>query len=360
MKRRLALGILSGVILVLVLMPLTSCTSTPSEARLQGAGSTFANPIYQKWFSLYMPDHANVKLDYQSIGSGGGIKAIQGQTVDFAGTDAPLTDDQIKQSPSEMLHIPTVMGGVVMTYNIPSIGSTVLKFSGDVIAGMYLGTIKKWNDPKITADNPGVTLPDADIATVHRSDGSGTTYCFADYLSKVSPEWSSKVGKGTSVNWPGGIGSKGSEGVTGSVKQTPNSIGYVELIYAMQNNLSYADVKNADGVFVKASLDSVTAAAASAASNMPSDLRVSITNAPGKDAYPISTFTWILVYKDQKDQAKGEALAKFLWWGIHDGQKAASGIGYAPLPGQVVQKDEEKIKAMMNNGKAVYTAMATM
>ena len=349
---------------MLVLMPLTSCnntpSNTPSEVRLQGAGSTLANPLYQKWFNLYMPDHSNVKLDYQSIGSGGGIKAIQGQTVDFAGTDAPLSDDQIKQSPGEMLHIPTVLGAAVLTYNVPSIGTTTLKFSGDTIGGIFLGTIKKWNDPKIAADNPGVTLPDAEMTTVHRSDGSGTTYCFSDYLSKVSPEWSSKVGKGTAVNWPVGIGSKGSEGVAASIKQTPNSIGYVELIYATQNNLAYADVKNADGVFVKASLDSVTAAAASAANNMPADLRVSITNAPGKDAYPISTFTWILVYKDQKDQTKGEALAKFLWWGIHDGQKSASALGYAPLPSQVVQKDEEKIKAMMNNGKAVYTAMATM
>jgi phosphate transport system substrate-binding protein len=325
-----------------------------SEVRLQGAGATFPNPLYQKWFSEYNKVHPNLKFDYQSLGSGAGIKQISSQTVDFAGSDATLTDQQLKEAPGELLHIPSVMGAVVMTYNIPTAGNATLKFSGDTIAGIYLGNIKKWNDPKITADNPGVSLPAADITVVSRSDGSGTTFVFTDYLSKVSPEWKDKVGTGTSVKWPVGVAAKGSEGVTGQVKQSPNSIGYVELIYAEQNKLPYADVKNAAGQFVKPSMQTVTNAAAGSASTIPADLRVSITNAPGPDSYPISTFTYFLVYKDQKDQAKGKALVDFLWWATHDGQKMATDLIYAPLPPEVVQKDEEKIKSITSSGSPLY------
>ena len=328
--------------------------SGSSEVRLQGAGATFPNPLYQKWFSEYNKTHPNLKFDYQSIGSGGGIKQISSNTVDFAGSDATLTDQQLKEAPGELLHIPSVMGAVVMTYNIPTAGNATLKFSGDTIAGIYLGNIKKWNDPKIAADNPGVKLPADDITVVSRSDGSGTTFVFTDYLSKVSPEWKDKVGTGTSVKWPVGVSAKGSEGVTGQVKQSPNSIGYVELIYAEQNKLPYADVKNAAGQFVKPSMQTVTNAAAGAASAIPADLRVSITDAPGQDAYPISTFTYFLVYKDQKDKDKGKALVDFLWWATHDGQKMATDLIYAPLPPEVVQKDEEKIKSITSSGSPLY------
>jgi phosphate transport system substrate-binding protein len=325
-----------------------------SEVRLQGAGATFPNPLYQKWFSEYNKVHPNLKFDYQSIGSGGGIKQISSNTVDFAGSDAPMTDQQLKEAPGELLHIPSIMGAVVMTYNIPNLPSASLKFSGETIADIYLGTIKKWSDPKITADNPGVNLPSADITVASRSDGSGTTFVFTDYLSKVSSEWKDKVGSGTSVKWPVGVSAKGNEGVTGQVKQSPNSIGYVELIYAEQNKLPYADVKNAAGQFVKPSIQTVSNAAAAAASSMAPDLRVSITNAPGSDAYPISTFTYFLAYKDQKDQAKGKALVDFLWWATHDGQKMAPELVYAPLPSEVVQKDEDKIKSITFQGSALY------
>jgi len=332
----------------------SSNNSGASEVRLQGAGATFPNPLYQKWFSEYNKLHSNAKFDYQSIGSGGGIKQISSNTVDFAGSDATMTDQQLQEAPAELLHIPSVLGAVVMTYNIPTLSGTSLKFSGDTISGIYLGNIKKWNDPKLVADNPGVNLPAADITVVSRSDGSGTTAIFTDYLSKVSPEWKDKVGAGTSVKWPVGLSAKGSEGVTGQVKQSPNSIGYVELIYAEQNKLPYADVKNAAGQFVRPSIQTVTNAAAGSASSIPADLRVSITNAPGTDAYPISTFTYFLVYKDQKDQAKGKALVDFLWWATHDGQKMAPDLIYAPLPAEVVQKDEEKIRSITYQGSPLY------
>ncbi|HKV39986.1 MAG TPA: phosphate ABC transporter substrate-binding protein PstS [Blastocatellia bacterium] len=340
----------------LLMLPFAGCTQKQSEERLQGAGATFPNPLYQKWFSEYNTANPDTKFDYQSIGSGGGIKQISSKTVDFAGSDAPMNDDQIKAAPAELLHIPTVMGADVVTYNVPGLETTTLKLSGDTVADVFLGKIKKWSDPALAKDNPNVKFPDSDISVVHRSDGSGTTYIFTDYLSKISSEWQTKVGKGTSPNWPVGIGAKGNEGVTGQVKQTPNSIGYVELIYAIQNKLPYADLKDADGEFVHPSLETVSNAAAGAAANMPPDLRVSITNAPGKDAYPISSFTYFLVYKDQLDQAKGEALVKFLWWAVHDGEKMAPDLVYAPLPAQVVQKDEEKIKAIMCNGKPLYTS----
>jgi len=326
-----------------------------AEVKLQGAGATFPNPLYQKWFSAYNGAHTNTKFDYQSIGSGGGIKQITEKTVDFGGSDAPMTEEQLKAAP-DILHIPTVLGADVITYNLPSLAAnTTLKFSGPTVADIFLGNIKKWNDPKLAQDNPGVTFPDADITVVHRSDPSGTSFVFTDFLSKVSPDWKTKVGASTAVQWPVGVGAKGNEGVTGQVKQTPNSIGYVELIYALQNKLSYADIKNADGEWIHPNLDAISAAAAGAAAQMPPDLRVSITNAPGKGVYPISSFTYLLVYKDQKDEAKGKALVNFLWWATHDGQKMASPESYAPLPEQVVQKDEEKIKSITYQGKPLYT-----
>ncbi|HEY6332169.1 MAG TPA: phosphate ABC transporter substrate-binding protein PstS [Blastocatellia bacterium] len=327
-----------------------------SVVKLEGAGATFPNPLYQQWFTDYNKGHANSKFDYQSIGSGGGQTQILSKTIDFGGSDVPMTNDQLKGAP-DILHIPTVLGAVVITDNLPSVpATTTLKFSGQTIAEIYLGTIKKWNDPKLAQDNPGVTFPDADITVVHRSDASGTSGVFSDYLSKVSPEWQQKVGAGTALNWPVGVGAKGNEGVTGQVKQTPNSIGYVELIYAQQNKLPYADVKDADGEFVHPSLETITNAAAGAASHMPDDLRVSITNSPGKDAYPISSFTYLLVYKDQTDNAKGTALVNFLWWATHDGQKEAPALIYAPLPPEVVKKDEEKIQSITYQGKPLYSA----
>ena len=333
-----------------------SQTGSTGELRLQGAGATFPNPIYQKWFSEYNKAHPNLKFDYQSIGSGGGIRQILEQTVDFGGSDAPMKDEDLKTAKGEILHIPTVLGADVITYNLQGV-STELKLTPEAIAGIFLGTITKWNDPQIASSNAGVTLPATDIATVHRSEGSGTTFIFTDYLSKVSPEWKEKVGAGTSVNWPGkGMGAKGNEGVTGQVKQTPNSIGYVELIYAEQNKLPYASVKNSAGEFVRPSLDSITAAAASVAGQMPADLRVSITNAPGAGVYPISSFTYLLVYKEQQDQPKGKALVDFLWWATHDGEQMAKDLLYAPLPQDVVKKAEQRIGSITYQGKPLRSS----
>lgn len=321
-----------------------------SEIRIQGAGATFPNPIYQKWFSEYNKANPGVKFDYQSIGSGAGIQQITEKTVDFGGSDAPMKDDQLAKVQGQILHIPTVLGAVVLTYNVPGVTSD-LKFTPEAIAGIFLGKITKWNDPAIASVNEGVTLPANNINVVHRSDGSGTTFVFTDYLSKVSPEWQSGPGTGPSPNWPVGSGAKGNEGVTGQVKQTPNSIGYVELVYAEQNKLPVASIKNAAGQLVKPSVDSITAAAAGAAGQIPDDLRVSITNAPGATAYPISSFTYLLIYKDQTDPAKGKALVDFLWWATHDGETMARGMSYAPLPQEVVKKAEEKIKSITFMGK---------
>jgi len=323
-----------------------------AEVKLQGAGASFPNPLYQKWFSEYNKITPNAKFDYQSIGSGGGIKQITAKTVDFGGSDAPMKDDELKAAPAEILHIPTVLGAVVVTYNLPNV-QTELKMTSEQLAGIFLGTIKKWNDPVITAANPGVTFPPNDITVVHRSDASGTTFVWTDYLSKVSPEWKDKVNAGVSVNWPVGVGAKGNEGVTGQVKSTPYSIGYVELIYADQNKLPYAVVKNSAGEFVKPSLESITAAAAGASGQIPDDLRVSITNSPGKDAYPISSFTYFLVYKNQDDATKGKALVNFLWWALHDGEGMAKPLLYAPLPPEVVSRAEAKIKTITHNGQAL-------
>ena len=299
-----------------------------AQMTINGAGATFPYPIYSKWFDEYAKVDPSVRFNYQSIGSGGGQKQILAQTVDFGASDGPMSDTNLAKAPGKLLHIPTVAGAVVITYNLP--GDPALKLDGPTLAGIYIGTIKKWNDPKIAALNSGVSLPDADIIVAHRSDGSGTTFIFTDYLSKVSAEWKSKVGNNTSVNWPAGLGGKGNEGVAGQVKQTPNSIGYVELIYAIQNKMKYADLKNADGAFVKASPDSVTAAMATA--QIPDDFRFSITNASGKDSYPISGATWLLVYAQQKDAAKGQKLVEFLKWSQTKGEEMAKDLDYAPLP----------------------------
>jgi len=304
--------------------------------QINGAGATFPAPIYTKWFSEYNKLHPNVEINYQPLGSGAGIRQITNQTVFFGASDGPMTDEQLKAAPDHIFHFPTVLGAVVPVYNIPGTKAE-LKFTGPVLAGIYLGKITKWNDPAITKLNPGVTLPSTDINVVHRSDASGTTFIFTDFLSKVSPEWKSKVGVNTSVNWPTGVGGKGSEGLTGVVTQSPGSIGYVELVYALQNKISYGSVQNAAGEFLKGSVQTVTAAAAAAAPTMPADFRVSITNAPGKGAYPISSFTWLLLYENPKNKAMGKAMNDFVKWAITDGQKDAVALGYAPLPANVVK-----------------------
>jgi phosphate transport system substrate-binding protein len=316
--------------------------SASAGTNLNGAGATFPNPIYSKWFNEYHKQHPDIAINYQSIGSGGGIKQVQTGTVDFGASDGPMTDEQLAQTPFKLLHIPTVLGAVVPTYNIPGV-NTELKFTGDVLADIFLGKITKWNDGRIAKANPGVKFPDADIVVVHRSDGSGTTYIWTDYLSKVSPEWAAKVKKGTSVSWPVGLGGKGNEGVAGAVKQTEGSIGYVELIYALSNKMSYGSVQNAAGEFVKASLESTTAAAASM-KEMPEDFRVSITNAPGKTAYPICSFTWLLVPVEWKDAGKLKAFTAFLNWMVDQGQGMTKDLDYAPLPKNVAAKVKARIK----------------
>jgi phosphate transport system substrate-binding protein len=298
--------------------------------------------MYQKWFSEYHKVHPDVQFNYQSIGSGGGIRQVLAQTVDFGASDGPMTDEQLSQAKTKILHIPTVLGAVVPAYNVPGV-SGELKFTSEALAGIFLGKITTWNDPAIAKANPGVNLPNQSIIVVHRSDGSGTTYIFTDYLSKVSSEWQNGPGKGTSVKWPVGLGGKGNEGVAGMIRQMQGGIGYIELIYAVQNKIDYGSVKNASGAFVKASLDSVTSAAASAKS-MPADFRVSITNAPGKDAYPISSFTWLLIPEKSKEAAKGKILADFLTWMVDDGQKMTADLTYAPLPGNVAEKVKGAIK----------------
>jgi len=308
--------------------PAFAGATASAQMTINGAGATFPYPIYSKWFDAYARVDPSVRFNYQSIGSGGGQKQIMAETVDFGASDGPMSDENLAKAPGKLLHIPTVAGADVVAYNLP--GNPALKFDADTIAGIFLGEIKKWNDPKIAATNPGVTFPDQEIVVVHRSDGSGTTYIWTDYLSKISPEWKTKVGTNTSVNWPTGIGGKGNEGVAGQIKQTPGALGYVELIYAIQNKMPYAEVKNSTGVFVKASLESITAAMATA--QIPDDFRFSITNAPGKDAYPIAGATWLLVYQQQKDAAKGKKLVEFLKWAQKDGEKMAKDLDYAPLP----------------------------
>jgi phosphate transport system substrate-binding protein len=309
---------------------------------INGAGATFPYPVYSKWFDEYAKINPDVHINYQSIGSGGGIRQASELTVDFGATDGPMNDEQMGKAKVKLLHFPTVLGAVVPTYSLPEV-STELNFTPQALAGIFLGTITKWNDPEITKANPNVNLPDKLIIVVHRSDGSGTTYVWVDYLAKVSPEWKEKVGVGTSVNWPTGVGGKGNEGVAGLVKQTPYAIGYVELIYAEHNKMAYGKVQNSSGQFVKAGLEAVTAAAAEASKTMPADFRVSITNAPGEKAYPISSFTWLLIPEKIDNPKKGKALAGFLKWMLKDGQKFAPELLYAPLPKEVVAMEEKAI-----------------
>jgi phosphate transport system substrate-binding protein len=326
-----------------ILLVLTSLLGVGcAQTKLNGAGATFPNPIYSKWFNEYHKQHSDVEINYQSIGSGGGIRQVLAGTVDFGASDGPMTDEQLKESKVPILHIPTVLGAVVPIYNLPSV-SGELKFTPDVLADIFLGNIKKWNDPRLAKANPGVKLPGSDIIVVHRSDGSGTSYIFTDYLSKVSSAWKDKVGKNTSVNWPVGLGAKGNEGVSGMVRQTEGSIGYVELIYALQNKIAFGTVQNAAGQFVKASLESVTAAAASV-KEMPDDFRVSITNAPGKTAYPISSFTWLLVPTQWSDSGKRQAFVNFLNWMLTQGEPMVTSLNYAPLPKNVAQKIQTRMK----------------
>jgi phosphate transport system substrate-binding protein len=311
--------------------------------QINGAGATFPDPIYQKWFSEYNKLHPNVRINYQAVGSGAGIRQVTAQTVFFGATDGPMTNDQLLATPGPVLHFPTVLGAVVPIYTIPNV-ATDLKFTGTLLADIFLGKVTKWNDPAITAINPGVTLPGTAITVVHRSDGSGTSYIWCDYLAKVSPEWKKRVGVATAVNWPVGLGGAQSDGVTALVKQTPGAIGYVELVYALQNKLSYGSVQNAEKVFVKASIEGTTAAAASAAKSMPADFRVSITNAPGKDAYPISSFTWMLFYQSPKNKPQAKTMVDFLQWALTEGQKYTTTLGYAPLPQEVVTLEMAQLK----------------
>ncbi len=325
---------------------LLALTATAAVAQnINGAGATFPYPIYSRWFTEYNKVHPEVKINYQSIGSGGGIRQVSEGTVDFGATDGPMSDQQIAEAKVKTMHIPTVLGAVVPVYNLPGINQT-LNFSSEVIADIYLGKIAKWNDGRIAKDNPGVSFPDKAILPVYRSDGSGTTYIFTDFLSKVSSDFQGSVGKGTSVKWPTGIGQKGNEGVAGMVRQSPYSFGYVELIYARANNMQFGAVKNKAGKFLQATTDGVTAAAAAAAKSMPKDYRVSITNADGPDSYPISSFTWLLIPLQAKDPAKGKALQGFLEWMLDTGESEASSMTYAPLPKQVQEMVRQTIKTV--------------
>ena len=328
----------------LVLLVVCALLALPAfgQTTLNGAGATFPNPMYSKWFSEYSKQHSDVQINYQPIGSGGGIRQVTAGTVDFGASDMPMTDKQLQDAKGKILNIPTVLGAVVPAYNIPGVSGEV-KFTPEVLTGIFLGKISRWNDKAITSVNPGLNFPDKEIIVVHRSDGSGTSFIWTDYLSKVSSDWKTQVGADTSVKWPVGMGGKGNEGVSGLVHQLSGSIGYVELIYAVQQKIPYGSVRNSSGNFVKASLESVTAAAASAP-KMPADFRVSITNAPGKEAYPISSFTWLLIPTPSKDANKGKILHDFLGWMATDGQQMTSSLTYAPLPDNVAAKVKEAIK----------------
>jgi phosphate transport system substrate-binding protein len=334
---------IAGVSVVTLALTMMAAVLVHAALSINGAGATFPYPIYSKWFDEYQKKNPTVEINYQSIGSGGGIRQVTEGTVDFGASDGPMNDEQIKAFQEKhgfgILHFPTVLGADVPTYNIPGV-SAALNFTPEGLAGIFLGKITKWNDPAIVAANKGVNLPGSDIVVVHRSDGSGTTYIWTDYLSKVSEEWKSKVGKGASVNWPVGLGGKGNEGVTGQIKNAPNSIGYVELIYAVSNNIPYGNVKNSSGVFVKADLASVSAAAAAVAKTMPDDFRVSITDPPGKTAYPIASFTWLLIPERFSDAAKRDAIKAFVKWMLTDGQNYTEQLSYAKLPKEVIAKEE--------------------
>ena len=328
---------------LLCIAVLASCAL--AQTTLNGAGATFPYPIYSKWFNEYHNLHSDIQMNYQSIGSGGGIRQVQAGTVDFGATDGPMTDEQMAQSKVKVLHVPTVLGAVVPAYNIPEVSGEV-KFTPEALAGIFLGKISKWNDKAITSVNPGVNFPDQNITVAHRSDGSGTTYIFTDYLSKVSSDWQGTVGKGTSVKWPVGIGGKGNEGVAGTIRQLPGSIGYIELIYALQNKIPYGSVQNSSKTFIKASLESTTAAAAGV--KMPADFRVSITNPPGKNAYPIASFTWLLIPTNPADANKGKILKDFLFWMLDKGQTMTEALSYAPLPKDVVEKEKAAISSQVH------------
>ena len=320
--------------------PASSTGSSPSAstAQINGMGATFPYPVYTKWIEEYSKVKPDIRINYQSQGSGAGIRGLTNKTVFFGASDQPMKEEAMKAAPGPILHFPTVLGAVVPVYNVTGVTQD-LKFTGPVLADIVLGKVTKWNDPALVKLNPGVTLPSTDITFVHRSEGSGTTFVWSDYLAKVSPEFKDKVGADASLKWPVGVGAKGNEGVTGMVKQSPNSLGYIELVYALQNNVAFGSVQNSTGTFVKASVDSVTAAAAGAAANMPADFRVSITNAPGADAYPISSFTWILMYENPDDKAQARAMVDFMKWALSTGQPFAKTLGYAPLPQAVVDAE---------------------
>lgn len=328
-------------------------TSAPAPSQagpiaLNGAGATFPNPLYSKWIAEYNKQFPNIRINYQPIGSGGGIRQIIAGTVDFGATDAPMKDDESKQAPGKLLHIPATIGAVVLSYKVPEVTES-LKLSPEVLADIYLGKIKKWNDSRIAADNGGAKLPAKDISVVYRTDGSGTTNVFTDYLAAVSPEWKEKVGAGKSVKWPVGLGAKGNDGVAGQLTTTPYTIGYIERAYATQNKLPMAELKNKSGKFIAPSTAAISAAADGV--EMPAELYVSLVNSAAEAAYPITGYSYLLVYADAKDHAKGEAIAKYLWWGLHDGQQFAEALDYAPLPARVVTLVEARLKELTAGGK---------
>ncbi len=337
------------VLLALIAIPGCKKGGDSGSVKLNGAGATFPYPLYSKWTHDFAKTDGGVSINYQSIGSGGGIKHILDRTMDFGASDAPMTDEELSKAPAPIVHIPTALGAVVVTYNLEGVAAP-LKLDPDVVADLFRGAITQWNDPRIGATNPGVALPAAEVTVIHRSDGSGTTAVFTDYLSKVSPTWKDSVGAGKSVKWPVGLGGKGNEGVTGQVKNTPGSIGYVELNYAVQNKMPHAHVKNAAGKYVEASSAAVSAAAAGAV--IPDDFRVSITNAAGEAAYPISSFTYLLLFADVPDVAKGKAIARFVWWALHDGQKSAANLDYGPIPDSLLPRIETALKALKAGGQA--------
>ncbi len=343
-------GVLAGV---LAMLAAVSFASAADPLMMNGAGATFPYPLYSKWFYEYSNANPGVRFNYQSIGSGGGIKQITAGTVDFGATDAPMSDAEMAKLPGVILHIPTAMGAVVVVYNLDKVEAG-MKLTPDILAGIFLGKITRWNDPKIAELNRTVTLPNTDIVVAHRSDGSGTTDIFTNYLVTVNTEWRARVGHGKAVNWPVGIGGKGNEGVAGVVKQTPGAIGYVELAYARQNRMKVASLRNRDGHFVAPTLAATSAAAAAMAKSMPADFRVSLVDAPGKGSWPISGLTWILVYKEQKDPARGKAMVQFLKWAIKDGQKMEAALDYAPLPNAIADKVDQTLKQVSFKGKSLY------
>jgi len=356
-KSKFLTGILTGVLALSLVGCGAQNPSTPAgqeksePVNLTGAGSSFVYPLLNQQIEEYRKTNSNIAINYQSTGSGAGIKQVSEQTIDFGATDGPMTEDQQNAAKGgKILHIPLTLGAVEVTYNVPNAPKN-LNIGPAVLADIFLGKITNWNDQRIATDNPGISLPDTKITVAHRSDGSGTTYIFSDYLSSVNPEWSSKVGKGTSLNWPAGIGSKGNAGVAGAIQQTPGSIGYLELAYAVQNNLSYATMQNKEGKWIAPSLQSTSAAAAAA--TIPEDMRVSIVNAPGADAYPIAGFAWALIYQDQKDKAKGTALVNFINWAIHDGQNLSEGLHYAKLPASLVSREEAMLKSITSQGQPI-------